>query len=59
MDTLILSELLQALEKAKNPVKKSNEQIAVSIIKDWLPDIENKYPEQVILIRDILDTIEE
>lgn len=59
MNDLIFGELIEALEKARQPRVYTNEEIAINWIKDWLPDLEEKYPEQVQLIRDALDTIEE
>lgn len=59
MNDLIFGELIEALEKAKQPVRLSKEKIAKLQIMDFTDDLEENYPAQAQLIRDVLDTIEE
>lgn len=53
------AELNQLLVEALNKPKLTNTQADILNIKDILVNLEEKYPDEVQLIRDVLDTIEE
>lgn len=61
MEQLInnLEDIQELIEKAKTPRVYGKEEIAKDMIKDFLPDLEEKYPEAVQCIRELLDTMEE